>query len=193
MAGEGKAAFTGAATAITAAVIIGLLTQKRAEAQPGSQVVTLDDPAMQALVGILQREESIDVDVNGVIEVLQNIDAGILTLNQAIAQLLGTPVPGMQNPKGMTAWVQRCAIANQAVQLPQKRVPNDKAVVITALHTNLGIIYVASNQPDATNANGSYWLIANEAIAYKIYDTSIIWISATSANDGVKVTVEQEE
>lgn len=76
-------------------------------------------------------------------------------------------------------------------QLPRYDVPDDKELVIKALPTNFGIIYVSSSQSNSTNPNQSYWLIANEGIGYKIKNSEQIWINCTIAGEGVVCTMEQ--
>lgn len=194
MAGEqGKAVLAGGAI-VTAAVLATLFATRTAQAQPGTPgatVVIPDDATMQALLGILQRGELIDADLEGAVSLLTDLKVGINQLAVALSQLLGSGGV-VRNPNGGVAWRTMCPAANTAYQLPSKIVPHDKEIAIKALPTNGGVVYVAFSATAATNINDSYPLIANEAIHYKIYDTQVIWISATVANEGVVCTVEQE-
>ncbi len=183
-----------AGTAVTAAILLGLLASRKVSAAPpeGSTLVTLDDPAMQALVAILAREENINIDLGSATEILQAVNGNLDLLNANISALLGLPTLA-QNPTNAVAWRTICPAILTAVQLPSKLVPRDTQVAIKALPTNGGVIYVATNAANATNPNSSYPLIANEAIMLKIRDTSLIWIAAaTAAGDGVACVVEQE-
>ena len=194
MAGEqGKAVLAGGAI-VTAAILATLLATKKAEAQPGTPgntIVTLDDPAMQALLGLLQRSEFMNTDLDSVVAILNDLKTGMNQLALAISQLVGGGGV-MDNPKGGVAWRTVCPATNTAYQLPSRIIPYDKELAIKALPANGGNIFVAFSATGATNIGDSYPLIANEAIHYKIYDSGVIWISATAAGEGVVCTVEQE-
>lgn len=192
MAGEqGKAVLAGGA-AVTAAIIATLLATRKAGAQPpsGSTLVTLDDAAMQTLLGLLQGSENIDTDLDSVVAILTDLNVGVNQLALAISQLVGGGGV-MLNPNGGVAWRTVCPAANTAYQLPSRIIPYDKELAIKALPANGGNIFVAFSATGAININDSYPLIANEAIHYKIYDSQVIWISATAAGEGVVCTVEQ--
>jgi len=197
MAGEqGKAVLAGGAI-VTAAILATLLATKKAEAQPGTPgntIVTLDDPAMQALLGLLQRSEFMNTDLDSVVAILNDLKVGINQLAEVLAQLPGGGGGGgiLKNPKGGVAWRTVCPATNTAYQLPSRIIPYDKELAIKALPANGGNIFVAFSATGATNIGDSYPLIANEAIHYKIYDSGVIWISATAAGEGVVCTVEQE-
>lgn len=194
MANEKRdAAFTGGASgAITAAMIVALMNARRVGAEPpeGSTLVTLDAPAMQAVLGILQRSENIDVDMDSVLQQLAGVGQSIADLTAVLSTLLGN-TNVMHNPPTIVAWRSICVAATTAYQLPSREIPFDKALVIKALPTNIGVIYVGNTAAASLNVNDSYPLIANEAIMYKIKDSQKIWISGSMAGDGVACTVEQ--
>lgn len=194
MAGEqGKAVFAGGAV-VTAAVLATLLMTRKAEAQPGTpgnQPVTLDDASMQALLGLLQRSEFMNADLDSVVNLLTNLNGGINQLASVLSQLLGGGGE-MINPNAIVSFRVDCPAAFTAYQLPSKIIPYGKEFAIKALPTNAGIIYVGNSPAAAVNPNDGYPLIANEAIMYKIHDTKVIWISATTAGDSVTCTAEQE-
>lgn len=95
------------------------------------------------------------------------------------------------NPQSFTGFRVLCAVANQPYQLPDRKVPYKMTLVIKALPTNGGIIYVAPTQPDSVNINSSYPLIANEAVELEVQNADDVYISATAAGEGVACIVEQ--
>ena len=164
-----------------------LLTRKARAAVPpeGAAVVSLDEPTMQALLGILEHVEALDIDV-----------AGVTNTINILATSLGVKPIMLENPPNITAFRFLTTAINVPVQLPDRHVPYDKELVIKALPTNRGTILVAPSLAEAMNINSSYWLIGNEAIEYKIRNANHIWISAPPvigiAGEGVVCTVEQE-
>lgn len=85
-----------------------------------------------------------------------------------------------------------CPVANRAYQLPSFDIPWNMELVVKALFTNVGTIYIASRAADAASIPAAYPLIANEAIGYRIRTSSIVWVMATTAGEGVSYTVEQK-
>lgn len=170
-----------------------LLTRKvRAAAPAEGAVISLDDPTMQALLGILGHIEGLDIDVDAVIDRLGGVTNAINTL----AASLGVKPIMLENPSDITAFTVFTTAINAPVQLPDRAIPYDKELVIKALPTNRGTLFVAPNQAAALNPNSSYWIIGNEAIEYKIKNANHIWINAPPvigiAGEGVVCTVEQE-
>lgn len=186
MADDKKKAAAVAGIGITAGALLALLATRPVRAAPAEGVVSLDDPAMQALISILEHAENIDTDVDEV----------IVAINR-VAAALGVAVPTFKNPPDITAFRVLTTALTIPVQLPDRVVPYDKDLVIKALHTNTGVILVAPNRTTALNINSSYWLIANEAIEYKIRNADHIWICCHPTlgivGDGVVCTVEQEK
>lgn len=191
---RGKTAKT-AAVGITAGALAALLlTRKVRAAVPpeGGAVVSLDDPTMQALLGILEHIEALDIDVDDVIARLGGVTNAINTL----AASLGAKPFMLENPPSITAFRILTTAINVPVQLPDRSIPYDKELVIKALPTNRGTLFVAPSLAEALNMNSSYWLIGNEAIEYKIRNADHVWINAPPvigiAGEGVVCTVEQE-
>jgi len=187
MADDKKKAAAIAGVGITAGVLATLLATrpKPAVAAPEG-VVSLDDPAMQALISILEHAENIDADVDEVIDAINRVAAA-----------LGVTVPiRPENPPDITAFRVLTTALTTPIQLPDRVVPYDKELVVKALHTNTGVILVAPNRTTALNINSSYWLIASEAIEYKIRNADHIYICCHPTlgivGDGVVCTVEQE-
>lgn len=188
MAEDKKKAAAVAGVGITAGALLALLATrpKPAAAAPPEGVVSLDDPAMQALISILGHAENIDADVDEVIDAINRIAAA-----------LGVAVPiRPENPSDITAFRVLTTALTTPIQLPDRVVPYDKELVVKALHTNTGVILVAPSRTTALNINSSYWLIASEAIEYKIRNADHIYICCHPTlgivGDGVVCTVEQE-
>ena len=183
---EKKAAV--AAVGITAGALLAFLATrpKPAAAASAEGVVSLDDPAMQALIGILEHAENIDSDIDQVVKAINTLAAAF-----------GVEVPlKLENPPDITAFRVLTTALATPIQLPYREIPYRKPLVITAIHTNTGVIMVARNQADARNINSTYWLIANGSIEYEIKNADHIWICVHPTlgvvGDGVLCTVEQE-
>jgi hypothetical protein len=166
---------------------------RKVKGTTGEGIISLDDPAMQALLGILSHAESLDGDADEVLQHLDDIAAGFNRLSAALGA--GGAVK-LENPPDITAFRVLTTAINVPVQFPDRSIPYDKELVIKALSTNRGIILVAPSLAEAMNINSSYWLIGNEAIEYKIKNANHIWISVPPvigiAGEGVVCTVEQE-
>ena len=171
-----KAAAIGAGVGLSAGALALLLASRGAQAAP-----PLDETAMQALLSILQHSENIDADTDQLI---------------AIANRIAAALGAAENPPEITAFTVFTTALLTPIQLPYREIPYDKELVIKALHINTGVILVAPSRATAMNTNGSYWLIANEAIEYKIKNADHIWICCHPTlgivGDGIVCTVEQE-
>jgi hypothetical protein len=81
--------------------------------------------------------------------------------------------------------------ANLAIRLPAMSVHRGDWLLIKSRFTNGGLIYVAENQPNATDPNQAWDLQANEFIAWRIKDPqNFIWVSGTVAGDVVVLGAE---
>ena len=76
--------------------------------------------------------------------------------------------------------------------MPSVLVPYDKEVIIKALSTNTGTIYIAPTKADAESHISTYPLTPSEAVGYKIANLNQLWIDSSKDNEGVAWTVEQE-
>ncbi len=188
MAERNKAAV--AAVGITAGALLALFASrpKPAQAAPAGtgEVVSLDDPAMQALISILQRAENLEAGVDEAVAAINTVGAA-----------LGIDVPlKLENPPDITAFRVLTTALTTPVRLPYREIPYRKELVIKAIHTNTGVIMVGPSLAQARNINSSYWLIANEAVEYEVKNSDHIWICNHPVlgivGDGVLCTVEQE-
>jgi len=178
----GKAVGVSALIATATAI---LATRGKAQAAPNGtpagKEVSLDEAAMTLLLAIAQSGE----DATELLAALGQIIAGIPPSE------FPSVLPGIVNLPEITAFRVIPIAANTATRLPDRTIPSGMELVIKAEHTNAGIIYVANSQPEATNPNSSYTLIANEAVEYKVNTPQHIWISSTVVGEGVVCTVEQ--
>lgn len=125
---------------------------------------------------------------------LAGLESAINRMNQLLAQATetgGERQSIFRNPKTFTAFRFTCIAANIAYVLPDREVPYKMSLVVKALPTNAGVIYVAPARADAANINSSYSLIANEAVELEIQNAKHVYISATVAGEGVTCIVEQ--
>ena len=171
----GLAVGTGALIGTAAAILFA----RKAEAKPPPEgEISLDEAAMNLLLAIATNSDDIDANT------LETINA----INR-LAAALGVSV--IKNPNAIAAFRVFVNVVNRAVQLPERDIPYDMELVIKAWPTNLGLMYVANSQPEATNINSSYPLIANEFVRYRIENSKQIWINASRAGESVVCTVEQ--
>jgi len=166
----------GAGGLIGAAAAI-LLARRAEAAPPPVGEVSLDEAAMNLLLAIAESADSIDADTSELINAINRLAAA-----------LGISV--LKNPPEITCFRILVPVVNTPVQLPDRQIPYDKEFVIKAIPTNLGLIYVANSRAEALNVNSTYWLLANEAIEYKVENSDRIWINATRAGEGVLCTSE---
>jgi hypothetical protein len=175
----GKTAAAAGAGALIAAAATLLIARKAKGGSPAEETA-LDEAAMNLLLAMAQSAESIDADIESLLS----------TVNRLAGQLGVGP---LENAPEIASWTTYVAAVGTAVQLPDRRVPYDLQLVIKALPTNLGLIYVGNSRADATNVNSSYWLLANEGVGYKILNAKQLWINASRAGEGVVCTVEQRK
>jgi len=168
----------GGSAALGTALVL-LLSRKAQAAPPPVGEITLDEAAMLLLQSIAQSGVSIDADTSELINAVNRLAAA-----------LGVNV--LQNPSEVSSFVIRVTVVNQPVKLPGREIPYGLTLVIKALNTNGGIIYVGNSRPEAMNVNSSYWLIGNEAVEYEIKNSEQLWINANVAGEGVVCTVEQK-
>jgi len=141
---KGKTALT-VGVGLTAAALATLIaTSRRAKAAPaeGEMTVSLDDPAMQALISILERAEALDLDLDEVLRNLSDMADGL----RGLAAALG--VVTLENPQDITAFRVLTGALTTPVHLPDRVVPYDKELVIKALHTNMGVLLVAPDRAE---------------------------------------------
>lgn len=174
MANDDRKANAGLVVGLSAsAAAIVLALRKQAGVAPGG-IVSLDDATMQLLVTIAAQTGKIDV----IIEAINNI---ALTGGVAV-------VPNADTIRSTRLQI---AALNTPYQLPDVPVPDTMELLIKGWPGNFGIIYIAENQPSATNINQVWPIIANELVAYKVKNANCIWVSGTVVGDFVGFTVEQ--
>ena len=100
---------------------------------------------------------------------------------------LGLPI---ENPESIAIQQKLVTTAGIAVQLPPVKIPYDCEVVILALTTNTGTIYVGNSKLNAEDHTISFPLLAGESIEYKIRNLSLLWVDASVSGEGIIWTVE---
>jgi len=180
MADNAKTGLAAGAGGLIGAALAILASRKSASASPPPVgEISLDEATMLLLQAIAQSTDSIDADTSEFINALNKLSAA-----------LGVQV--LENPTEITAFRILVAAVNTPTQLPDREIPWDKELLIKAIPTNLGLIYVANSRAEAMNINSCYWLLANEAVHYKIKNSRQLWVNASIAGEGVLCTAEQK-
>lgn len=167
------------------AAAAAIINARKADAAPsipngnGGEII-LDQAASDLLLAIAQSDSNIDANTKTLIELVRQLSAS-----------QGVDV-GMKNPSHIMVVRLSVNATNAAYSMPDRPIPYKKNVVIKALPTNLGVIYVANSAVDATNINSAYPLIANEAVEYEIDNLQRLHYSGSIVGDGLVATVEQE-
>lgn len=81
-------------------------------------------------------------------------------------------------------------VPGTAVQLPNITIPDGYALVIKALPTNAGRVYIGHTAADAQVPANAYSLGPNEHAELKITNANLAYLDAVVANDGVEILVE---
>ncbi len=140
--------------------------------------------------------EGVDPDVwNAIVGIIQSIQEQNARLETALSQfvtLMGGSGTALTNPESFVTGPLICAVAAQGYNIPPKVIPWDKELVVKALSTNAGLIYLANNQVDAALVATAYPMLPNEAIGLSIENADEVWISAQFAGEGVSFIVEQK-
>ena len=183
---ENEASKTG--VAVGAGALLGtalaLFFARKAQAAEPTGTVSLDEAAMSALLAIAQETQNLDT-------ISSNTILATTLLNQ-IAQALGGPGAGAQNPNGGVAFEIRPPAALTPMQFPAYPIPFGMKMVIKARSLNVGTVYVAFGEGDLLLPSSRYYLNQNETIEYELDTTSRVYLLVDTANDGVAVTVEQK-
>ena len=180
---KAKTGLAAGAGGLVGAALAILATRKTAQAATPMGEVALDDATMLLLQAIAESSEASEGNT-----------AETANAIAALAAALGVSVA--ENPDQIVCFRVNIPIAvgtagNTPIQLPDYPIPFGIELVIKAIPANRGMIYVANSRAEAMNLNSSYWLLANEAIEYKIRRTGQLWVNTTRAGEGVICTVEQ--
>lgn len=113
------------------------------------------------------------------------------SIDNRLAQLLGGGATALENPSEIMAF--RVVITNIiiAAEIPEFLIPYDHPLLIKALITNGGTIFIGNTQGDAQNINSSFPLDPGETVSYKIRNTKRLWIRGDTLNDIAVFTAEQ--
>ena len=121
-------------------------------------------------------------------ELLLEVLSSLVRLESQFQSTIVSSAP--PNPTGFMAQRKIVSSAGTAVRLPSVEIPPDFAVVIKALNTNQGIIYIGNSKAAAENTFTSFPLMAGQGISYKVDNVNRIWVSSDISDDGVAWTVE---
>ena len=173
--------FIGAAAAIVAAVEGAFLLARKAQAAVAT-VVGLSKEVMDLLSAIAQ----------GVGSTLEKLD-------DILDALPGGPEAAVYPPNADTFVTQFVACPfpqPKAYRLPAFDIPTDMTLQLLArnpIGVNVGIIWVSPTEPGAGQPTQSWPLISNATLGLRVKNASSVYISATVANEGVFISVEQNK
>ena len=180
------AMFVSISAAIAAACA---LLQKRVEAAPPGQIVSLDEATMNLLIAIAQASGNIDSNTLNALAKLQEIIDKIGVGGDGGGVIQGWP----PNATGIRTLAVQCPLAATAYQVPDMEVPDGMALAIKSSPVNAAasLIYVARTPAECTNPNSSWPLVPNEAITYFVKNTNTFYVSTNIAGSIAIFTAEQ--
>ncbi|MCW3128630.1 MAG: hypothetical protein N2V75_00765 [Methanophagales archaeon] len=79
------------------------------------------------------------------------------------------------------------------VKLPGITIPNGYALVVRAMPTNSGNIYLGNSKENAQDASKRITLAPDESTKLEVDKASVIWIDADNAGEGVEIWSEKRE
>ena len=140
--------------------------------------------------------EGVDPETwSALIAIIETIQEQNTRLDIALSQvvtIMGGEGYALLNPSTFGTGNVVCPIAMQGYQLPSKLIPYDKELVVKALSTNAGLVYLANNEIDAGILTASYPMLPNEAVGLKIANANVVWVAAQFIGEGVSFIVEQK-
>ena len=98
---------------------------------------------------------------------------------------------GKINPSETASQQKLVTSAGTAEQLPYVKIPFDHKVLIKALSTNAGIVYLGNSKTEAEDTSMRFPLGVSETVEYEINDLSQLWLDAATSADGITWTVVQ--
>jgi len=135
------------------------------------------------LVGKVGTAEAADLDLD---ELVAALDA--LTEALQIEQIYDN---AFDNYGAFATGQVICTVANRGFELPSMPIPRNKVLVVKALPTNGGWIWVGAQQAQSQDITVSYPLLANEGIGLAVTNANLVWVMGPVLNDGVAFIVEQ--
>lgn len=130
---------------------------------------------------------------------IASVDQLVISVD-ALVRTMGGPTTGEDPFENVTRFITGqiiCTTQNQGFQLPSFPIPKNKQLVVKALPSNVGWIYLSVTQGQSQSLDVAYMLVPNEGIGLFIKDSDRVWVNAPLApigalNDGVTFIVEQE-
>ena len=144
------------------------------------------ETAMDKVSGL---DERVDITNHLLIEISKLLSNMLILLNT-----VHTHTKELVKPNPFTTITQQKVVptAGTAIQLPYVEIPRGCEIVIKALATNTGVIYVGNSKANAEDHTMSFPLTAGESIEYKIQNLNEKWIDSAVDGEGVVWSVEQE-
>ena len=117
-------------------------------------------------------------------------------LRQALANitsLLGNILLALtpEKPEEIAVRTLTVTTAGTPRRFPDVPIPFDHEVVIEALDTNTGTVYIGNSSVEAADTNQSWPLLAGQGVTYKIKSLKQLWLNSSVSGEGVRWTVER--
>jgi len=156
-----------------------LLTEVLKVLTPGA-VVTPPTPAPPTEItsaDILAALKDMTVRIESVNEKLSNVES-ILNLR-------------FTNPSEWQHDHRTVTTPGAPVQLPSITIPNGYALVVRAMRTNVGNIYLGNSKDSVLDTSKRITLAPDESTKLEVDKASVIWIDADNAGEGVEIWSEK--
>ena len=108
---------------------------------------------------------------------------------QGNVNAIAVPVSSVNYPHIATG-TKTFAAAGTAEQLPAQTIPMGKNVLLTALLSNAGTIYLADTKAKAETAGQRKSLNSGDSLSLALTDLSVLWLNGTNGGDGLDYVVE---
>lgn len=116
----------------------------------------------------------------------------LLTSSRILLHLFELQSPRtLENPELLSAGVKTVTTAGTPEQLPKLLIPYDKYVVLKALSSNTGTLYIGNTPLEASDTTKAYPMTAGEIVEIKIKDLGQLWIDVAVSGNGLAWIVEQ--
>lgn len=127
------------------------------------------------------------------VETLGSVTIEIRDLLQNIFLALGGEEAAVEAAENMKWWeVERAlvGVVGEPKQLPPQAIPTGYGVVVKAMHTNTGEIYVSNSKYNVKDPNRRAVFEKKDGTILQVDNTDLIWIDASVAGEGVEWWVE---
>jgi len=174
-----------AAGAVAGGAVATLISQtRRAQAAPAPAGVD------QAVWDLILRNMEANAQLQGEIEQLINSISSLMVIMGGSPLTIDGEDP-FANYASFTTGQLICPAVGVGYQLPPIPIPKNKQLVVKALPSNVGWLFLAVQQAQAQSAVVAYPMLPNEAIGLSIKNANSVWVAAQIINDGAALIVEQ--